>query len=194
MHPCNAPISPLPNPGMTILFLSFCLSILLPSCLTLDYSLPYFILNTPSSLFFCLFITLFIHIKVNNILAVMHSGFLNGHQLLCDAHTVPEQHGGTAAFFLFYSLFLSSGTMLLVSSNSKKDSDMLWTISSDSFPFHKQLMEAYVSNKFNLVDLGAINTTLKCFLQLSKFHPDSQRIMLLELNHWISNSLFRCIR
>ena len=34
----------------------------------------------------------------------MHSGFVNGHQLLCDAHTVPEQHRGTAALFLFYSL------------------------------------------------------------------------------------------
>ena len=135
----------------------------------------------------------FNHIKGNITLVFFHSGIVNIYQLLCDAHTVPEQHRITAALFLLYSL-LSSGTMLLVSSNSKKDSDMLWTISSDSFPFHKQLMEAYVSNKFNLVDLGAINTTLKCFLQLSKFHPDSQRIMLLELNHWICNSLFRCIR
>merc|ERR1719239_455234 len=44
-----------------------------------------------------------------------------------------------------HTAFHSKGTMLLVSSNSKKDSDMLWTISSDSFPFHKQLMEAYTS-------------------------------------------------
>ena len=56
--------------------------------------------------------------------------------------------------FLFYFNYVSlgnkcffnvlSGTMLLVSSQSK-DQDMLWTISSDSFPFHKQLMEAHVS-------------------------------------------------
>ena len=34
----------------------------------------------------------------------MHSGIVNGHQLLCDAHTVLEPHRGTAAFFFFYSL------------------------------------------------------------------------------------------
>ena len=29
----------------------------------------------------------------------MDSGIVNGHQLLCDAHTVPEQHRGTAALY-----------------------------------------------------------------------------------------------
>jgi len=35
---------------------------------------------------------------------LMHSGIVNGHQLLCDAHTVLEPHMGTAALFLFHSL------------------------------------------------------------------------------------------
>ena len=37
-------------------------------------------------------------------LVLMHSGIVNGHQLLCVAHTVLEPQRGTAAFFLFYSL------------------------------------------------------------------------------------------
>ena len=44
------------------------------------------------------------HIKGNISLVLMHSGIVNGYQLLCDAHTVLEPHRGTAAFFLFYSL------------------------------------------------------------------------------------------
>jgi len=35
---------------------------------------------------------------------LMQSGFVNGYQLLCDAHTVLESHRETAALFLFYSL------------------------------------------------------------------------------------------
>ena len=31
----------------------------------------------------------------------MHSGIVNGYQLLCDVHTVFEPHRGTAAFFYF---------------------------------------------------------------------------------------------
>jgi len=31
----------------------------------------------------------------------MHSGIVNGYQLLCDAHIVPEPQRGTAAFFFF---------------------------------------------------------------------------------------------
>jgi len=30
--------------------------------------------------------------KGNNILVLMHSGIVNGYQLLCDAHTVSEEH------------------------------------------------------------------------------------------------------
>ena len=30
--------------------------------------------------------------------ALMYSGIVNGHQLLCDAHTVLEPHRGTEAF------------------------------------------------------------------------------------------------
>ena len=40
---------------------------------------------------------------INTTLVLIHSGIVNGHQLLCDAHTVLEPHRGTAAFF-----FLSS--------------------------------------------------------------------------------------
>jgi len=35
---------------------------------------------------------------------LLYSGIVNGHQLLCDAHTLLEPHMGTAALFLFYSL------------------------------------------------------------------------------------------
>ena len=34
----------------------------------------------------------------------MHSGIVNGYQLLCDAYIVPEQHRGTAALISIYSL------------------------------------------------------------------------------------------
>jgi len=37
---------------------------------------------------------------------LMHSGIVNGYQLLCDAHTVSEQHRGTSALFLFYTIVL----------------------------------------------------------------------------------------
>ena len=43
----------------------------------------------------------------------MHSGFANTLQLLCDAHTVPEQHRGTAALFLFHSLLSFSAFSFL---------------------------------------------------------------------------------
>ena len=46
-----------------------------------------------------------IQIKCKNTLVPMHSDIVNGYQLLlCDAHTVPEQHRGTAELFLFCSL------------------------------------------------------------------------------------------
>ena len=48
------------------------------------------------------------HIKGNITLVLMHSGIVNGYQLLCNAHTVLEPQRGTAAFFLFVSLLLLS--------------------------------------------------------------------------------------
>ena len=48
----------------------------------------------------------FSHIKGNNNLVLMHTGSVNGYQLLCDAHTVPEQHRGTAAFSILLSIVL----------------------------------------------------------------------------------------
>ena len=44
-------------------------------------------------------------------LVLMHSGIVNGYQLLCDAHTVLEPHRGTAVFVCFthyrpFQLFL----------------------------------------------------------------------------------------
>ena len=42
-----------------------------------------------------------IHIKGYITLVLMHSGIVNGYQLLCDAHTVLEPHRGTAAFSFF---------------------------------------------------------------------------------------------
>ena len=44
------------------------------------------------------------HIKGYITLVLMHTGIVNGYQLLCDAHTVLEPHRGTAALFLFDSL------------------------------------------------------------------------------------------
>ena len=52
----------------------------------------------------------FNHIKGNISLVLMHSGIVNGYQLLCDAHTVLEPHRGTAALFLFHSLLMSFST------------------------------------------------------------------------------------
>ena len=43
-------------------------------------------------------------IKGNSTLVFIHSGIVNGYQLLFDAHTVLEPHRGTAALFLYYSL------------------------------------------------------------------------------------------
>jgi len=40
-------------------------------------------------------------LRATEIFVLMHSGIVNGHQLLCDAHTVVEPHRGTAAFFFF---------------------------------------------------------------------------------------------
>ena len=38
----------------------------------------------------------------------MQSDFVNGHQILCDAHTVFEHYKGTTAILLYYSkIFLS---------------------------------------------------------------------------------------
>ena len=41
------------------------------------------------------------HIMGNITFVLMHSGIVNGCQLLCDAHTVLEPHVGTAVFFSF---------------------------------------------------------------------------------------------
>jgi len=46
------------------------------------------------------------HIRGKSTLVLMHSGIVNGYQLLCDAHTVSEQHRGTSALFLFYTIVL----------------------------------------------------------------------------------------
>ena len=45
-----------------------------------------------------------LNFKGNVSIFLMHSGIVNGCQLLFDAHTLPEQHTGTAALFLFHSL------------------------------------------------------------------------------------------
>ena len=43
------------------------------------------------------------HSKGNSTLVLMHSGIVNGYQLLFDAHTVLELHRGTAALFLYFT-------------------------------------------------------------------------------------------
>ena len=44
------------------------------------------------------------HIKGNSTVVLMHSGIVNWHQLLCDAHSVLEPHMETAALFIFHTL------------------------------------------------------------------------------------------
>jgi len=43
-------------------------------------------------------------LRATSLFVLMHSGIVNGYQLLCDAHTLLEPHRGTADLFLFYSL------------------------------------------------------------------------------------------
>ena len=50
----------------------------------------------------CLITPVVNHIKGNITLVLMHSGVVNWNQLMCDAHTVPEQNRGTTALFLYY--------------------------------------------------------------------------------------------
>ena len=54
-----------------------------------------------------------ITLRATALFVLIHSGIVNGYQLLCDAHTVLEPHRGTAAFFfiilaivLFHFFFL----------------------------------------------------------------------------------------
>ena len=49
-------------------------------------------------------------------LVLMHSCVINGHHLLCDAHTVLEKHRGTAATFLYYSLLSFSAISFCIMS------------------------------------------------------------------------------
>jgi len=84
------------------------------------------------------------HINGNGILVLMHSGIVNGYQLICDGHTMLESHRGTAAFFYFtlyrpfplflfmclshwQSLFLFLGASLLCVNNLKRTVNLiLW--------------------------------------------------------------------
>ena len=50
----------------------------------------------------------FSHNNGNIILVLMHSGIVNGHQLMCDVHTVLEQHMETAALFVLLDNRVSS--------------------------------------------------------------------------------------
>ena len=43
--------------------------------------------------------TIISHMKGDSTLFLMHSGVVNGYQLLCDTHTVLEPHRGTAFFY-----------------------------------------------------------------------------------------------
>ena len=69
-----------------------------------DWKLIYNHFFRPSGMLVSLTYGTDIHIKGYITLVLMHSGIVNGHQLLCNAHNVLEPHKGTAAFFLFYSL------------------------------------------------------------------------------------------
>ena len=48
-------------------------------------------------------------LRATQLFVFMHNGFVNEHQLLCDAHMVLEPHRGTAAFyFTHYRPFFST--------------------------------------------------------------------------------------
>jgi len=81
-------------------------------------------------------------LRATALFVLMHSGIVNGHQLLCDAHTVLEPHRGTAALFLFYSpssfstfsfyvfvnltvLFSFLGASLVYVNNLKRAADLI---------------------------------------------------------------------
>ena len=53
------------------------------------------------------------HFKGNINLVLIHSGIVNGRQLLCNAHSVIEPHRGTAALFLFFFFFIKKKQKLL---------------------------------------------------------------------------------
>ena len=83
----------------------------------------------------------FSHIKGNIVLVLMHSGIVNGHQLLCDAHTVLEPIGelqlfliyslssfSTCSFYVFVTLdspILFLGTSIVCVNNLKRTADCL---------------------------------------------------------------------
>ena len=43
--------------------------------------------------------------RATQFFVLMHSGIVNEHQLMCDAHTLLEPHRGTTAFFYSLSSF-----------------------------------------------------------------------------------------
>ena len=45
-------------------------------------------------------------LRATEIFVLMHSGIVNGYQLLCDAHTVLEPYRGTAAFSFLLTIVL----------------------------------------------------------------------------------------
>ena len=110
----------------------------------------------------------------------MHSGIVNGYQLLCDAHTVLEPHRGTTAFFfLFYSLLSFSSfsfyglsllivLVLFLGTSIVCINNLKWTVSRFSlvipwfvctYPWHQN-------------DLTVFTCVVKPYLtKLPPFHP-----------------------
>ena len=72
----------------------------------------------------------FNHIKIKRTIFFMHSGFVNGYQLLCDAHAVPEQHRETVGLFLFYALSSFSAFFFLCVWNSDSLICFTWCLYS----------------------------------------------------------------
>jgi len=76
--------------------------------------------------------------RATALFVLMHSGIVNGYQLMCDAHTVLEPHRGTAVFFSFTHyrpiplflftltvLFLFFGASLVCVNNLKGTADLV---------------------------------------------------------------------
>ena len=92
----------------------------------------------------------FCHIKDNIYFVLMHNNIVNGYQLLCHTHTVPEQHRKTADIFLYYFVlfcfffcvfvtlrFIFLGTSIVCFNNLKTAADLdLWFLDRTSVCSH----------------------------------------------------------
>ena len=72
--------------------------------------------------------------------------------------------------------------MLLMGSQGENN-DMMWTVSSDSFPFHGQLMESYVSFlTYEYQVRPEVNQGMHCY----SMRFDDQNLPVVDFLDWIT--------